>query len=138
MGVGTDSHVTSLVASELRTLEYGQRLLSTARGVAHAPSDSVHQGVGYGLTSRAWSGGAQALNLACGELVPGLRADVVVLDGAHPSLAGHGPETILDAWVFSDHGNPVRDVMVGGRWVVMDGRHAAEEDALARFRQSLP
>lgn len=137
VGVGTDSHVTSRVASELRTLEYGQRLLRTARGIAGPPPNGALSGVGHSLVCRALPGGAQALGLPSGDLSPGLRADVVVLDGEHPSLACHGPETILDAWVFSDHGNPVRDVMVGGRWVVTDGRHRHEDASLARFTQAL-
>ena len=137
LGVGTDSHVTSLATSELRMLEYGQRLHHTARGITIPGPGRPDSGVGAALVSRALSGGAQALGIPCGALTSGQRADVVVLDGEHPALLGHGPDTVLDAWVFSDHGNPVRDVMVGGRWVVSDGRHRHEDAITRRFGESL-
>jgi len=31
----------------------------------------------------------------------------------------------------------VRDVMVAGRWVVRERRHAAEEAAVARYKQAV-
>ena len=41
---------------------------------------------------------------------------------------------LLDAVVFAGNENPVGDVMVGGRWVVEQGRHVAEGAALAAYR----
>ena len=54
-------------------------------------------------------------------------ADVVVLDTEHPALVGRSGDELLDAWIFSGEDTPVRDVMVGGTWVVEDGRHRAQE-----------
>ena len=34
-------------------------------------------------------------------------------------------------------GNPVRDVMVGGRWVIGEGHHADEEAILHRYRRTM-
>jgi formimidoylglutamate deiminase len=34
----------------------------------------------------------------------------------------------LDSWIFSGDDTPVRDVMVGGRWIVQDRRHALEDE----------
>ncbi len=134
-GVGTDSHVATSAPSELRLLEYGQRLRHAARGVATPPPEApAGAGVGHGLILHALKGGARALGIQAGQLAAGMRADILVLDGDHPALAGHGPDSVLDAWVFADSGNPVRDVMVGGDWVVTEGRHRSEEQIARRFR----
>ncbi|MGI9626417.1 MAG: formimidoylglutamate deiminase [Longimicrobiales bacterium] len=136
-GVGTDSHVGRTVAGELRCLEYGQRLTLRERGVTMPLADlgADAQGVGGALFSRAARGGARALGRACGEVATGLRADFVVLDPEAASLFGRtGPE-VLDSWIFSGDVSPVRDVMVGGHWVIQNGHHAKEEAILATFRE---
>jgi formimidoylglutamate deiminase len=63
-----------------------------------------------------------------------MRADFVVLDVRDPALAAQPVDALLDAAVFGPCRTPVRDVMVGGRWVVRDGRHPDEEVVLARYR----
>ena len=134
-GIGTDSHVASSAATELRTLEYGQRLSRRERGVtAPLPFLPPDAGTGAALFARAASGGARSLSRPAGEIRTGMRADIVVLDPHHPSLLGRDEATVLDAWIFADHGNPVRDVMMGGRWVVREGLHEEEEGIKARFR----
>jgi formimidoylglutamate deiminase len=35
--------------------------------------------------------------------------------------------------LFAGASAAIRDVMVAGRWVIRDGRHAAEEDLRGRF-----
>lgn len=135
-GIGTDSHVSTGAAAELRTLEYGQRLSTGTRGVVSpAPPFSGEAGTGSALVGRALAGGARALGRGVGDFEVGQPADVVVLDPHHPSLVARDEATVLDAWVFADHGNPVRDVMVGGRWAVQAGRHQREEEILTRFRR---
>ncbi len=39
--------------------------------------------------------------------------------------------------LFAGNANPVRDVLVGGRWVVRDGRHALEDEAAAGYRKAV-
>ena len=63
----------------------------------------------------------------------GRRADVVVLDAGHPALVGREGAAVVDSWVFSGTENPVRDVMVGGNWVVRGGRHEREEGVAGAF-----
>lgn len=120
-GVGSDSNVSTSPVEELRWLEYIRRLETRTRNVTS------------GLYRMAVAGGAQAL----GRSAPG---DVVVLDTEHPALVGRSEENALDAWVFSGNSTPVRDVMVGGQWVVRDGRHrnqAAIASAFARTMRRL-
>ncbi|HEY8566818.1 MAG TPA: formimidoylglutamate deiminase [Beijerinckiaceae bacterium] len=134
-GVGSDSNVCVSPAEELRLVETVQRLNLRARNVGERqPGHSV----GTALLARATAGGAQALALAGGALAPGQSADLVVLDTDHPSLVGRSGATAIDSWIFGSHGtSPVRDVMVGGAWVVRDGHHAREDEILDRFRRTM-
>ena len=50
---------------------------------------------------------------------------------------GRRRDDVLDAAIFGPARAPVRDVMAGGKWIVRDGRHAAEEEVLARYRAAL-
>jgi formimidoylglutamate deiminase len=62
-----------------------------------------------------------------------MRADMVVLDADHADLAGRSGDAIANALVFSGSTGLVRDVMVGGAWVVRDRRHTHEERAQAAY-----
>jgi formimidoylglutamate deiminase len=133
-GIGGDSHVSRNPAEELRSLEYVQRVSVRRRNLTvSAVSDSV----GTSLWLEAAAGGAQALGRRMGALAPGMRADLVVLDGEHPDLAGRGGDAVANSLIFSGSNDLVRDVMVGGRWVVQQHHHADEEKAAARYRQAL-
>ena len=70
--------------------------------------------------------GAQALALNAGVIAVGKRADLVVIDMNHLSLAGRKGDQALDSYVFVAGKSAVRDVMVAGAWVVRGGRHGAE------------
>lgn len=124
-GVGTDSHVCTDMAEELRLLEYGQRLTLQRRTVLATPGRST----GRTLFDYALAGGAvlgHPAGIATGE-----RADLVVLDGT--ALRG---DARLDHWIFGPARRPVRDVFVAGRQVVSEGRHVAAEAIRARFRRT--
>jgi formimidoylglutamate deiminase len=133
-GIGGDSHVSRNPAEELRMLEYLQRVSVRKRNLAVS---RISNSVGTTLWLEAAAGGGRALGRRMGALAPGMRADLVVLDGEHPDLAGRSGEALADALVFSGSSDLVRDVMVGGRWVVQQKRHAAEEAAAARYRETL-
>jgi len=132
-GIGSDSNTIIDPCAELRQLEWSQRLIGQARNVL-ARADSP---VGRSLYMGAAHGGAQALASAAGVIAPGSRADFVVLNVDDPGLAGQGADTLLDAAIFGPCRQPVRDVMVAGRWVVRDGHHPREEAVLARYRSTL-
>jgi formimidoylglutamate deiminase len=130
-GIGSDSHVSVSVREELRWLEYAQRLLHRTRNVlasAGAPHVAEH------LFLQAVWGGAQASGRKIAGLAVGQCADLLVLDPDGPDCSLADPSLALSAWIFGNHGNAgVRDVMVGGRWVVEQGRHAGEESALRNY-----
>jgi formimidoylglutamate deiminase len=133
-GIGTDSNVGTCPADELRWLEYVQRLFAKQRNISEA-NDGAHTGAG--LYRRALAGGAQACGRKIGEIAPGYRADLVVLDPEHPALIGRRHESMIDSWIFSGSETPVRDVMVGGNWVVKDRRHVAQDDVLKDYRRCI-
>lgn len=133
-GIGSDSNVCTSPVEELRWLEYVRRLETRARNVTER---RVGASVAAGLYSRALAGGAQALGRGVSAIAPGADADLVVLDSAHPSLVGRRGDAILDAWLFSGNSTPVRDVMVGGQWVVRDGVHRAQQRIADRFARTM-
>jgi formimidoylglutamate deiminase len=98
---------------------------------------SISTAVGTTLWLEAAAGGAQALGRAMGALAPGKRADFVVLDAERPDLASRGGDAIANAFVFSGATDLVRDVMVGGRWVVRERHHVLEEKATTRYARAV-
>jgi formimidoylglutamate deiminase len=133
-GIGTDSHVATSVAEELRLLEYGQRLRDRRRNrVVSSPGASV----GRTLLDASLAGGAQAAGLGIAGIRVGARADLVVLDGANPFIAAAKDDQILDRWIFALGNEAVRDVMVRGKFAVEQGRHRFEETIDRNFERVL-
>ncbi len=133
LGIGSDSHVSVSPVEELRWLEYGQRLAARRRNIAALPEGST----GARLHAAALEGGAAAMARETGALEAGKAADIVTLDPAHPLLAGKTGDAILDAYVFAGNANLVRDVMVGGSWILRDGRHPEEEAIGGAFARTM-
>ncbi|WP_447652086.1 formimidoylglutamate deiminase [Pseudomonas abietaniphila] len=133
-GIGSDSHVSLSVVEELRWLEYGQRLRDQRRNRLYRPDQPM---VGRTLYDAALVGGAQAMGQPIGALEVGKRADWLVLDSNDPYLATASGDAILNRWLFAGGDRQIREVMVGGRWVIRDGRHAEEEESSRAFAQVL-
>jgi formimidoylglutamate deiminase len=134
LAIGSDSHVTRAWREELRLLEYGQRLQRCERNVGAArdePSTAAR------LFSRALDGGARAAGFKRWGLVPGARADLLVVDAHDHALLGVPVDRLLDVLVFSSPARPWRDVMVAGRWVVRDHRNAAAKSIAERFEAAM-
>jgi formimidoylglutamate deiminase len=135
IGVGSDSHIGVDWRAELRLLEYGQRLTRRQRNVL-ASAQATH--VADRLFDASLEGGARATGRAVGALQAGRRADWLVLDADHSSIAEHAPNAWLSGVVFCEHGEtPIRDVYAGGDKVVDNRRHRDEEGAYARYRVAL-
>ncbi|MGL4441600.1 MAG: amidohydrolase family protein, partial [Bosea sp. (in: a-proteobacteria)] len=128
-GVGTDSNIQIGVASELRQLEYSQRLRDRRRARL-APVDGS---VGQSLYRAALSGGARASGRKIGAIARGHSADLVTLDLDHPALVARTGAELIDSAVFAVSEMPIREVRVGGRLVVEDGRHDHGEVIRQRF-----
>jgi formimidoylglutamate deiminase len=111
-------------------MEYQQRLRRKRRAVL-ATRAEPH--VGTRLWRDAAAHGAQAIGQPVGAIAAGRRADWLVLDPHHPTLAGAGAEAALDHVIFAGADAAIRDVMVAGRWVVKHHHHEAEAALGDRF-----
>jgi formimidoylglutamate deiminase len=133
-GIGSDSQVSHSPVEELRWLEYGQRLARHSRNVAATPGQ---RDVGQFLWQQALRGGAQASGRRVGALEAGKRADLLVLDCAHPNLDRIDAADVLGRFIFCGNDNLVRDVLAGGHWVVQGGRHMAQDAIARRYKQAI-
>lgn len=133
-GIGSDSHVSVNMIEELRWLEYGQRLFHQQRIMAKT---ATHASSGPFLYQKALSGGAMALGRKTGSIEKGMRADFIAIDRQHPSLSQKPDSDLLDAMIFATSTNPIRHVVAGGRHVVKDFRHIAENDIYADYCKTL-
>ncbi len=77
--------------------------------------------------------GARSIGAHSGAFEPGSAADFFAVDLEDPSVAGAAAEDLLPSVVFSLSRAAVREVFVGGRPVVEEGRHAAQEEIVSRF-----
>jgi formimidoylglutamate deiminase len=132
--VGTDSQINVSVADDLRQLEYSQRLRDRERNVL---ADGPGRSTGRRLFDAALKGGAKALAQPIGAIEAGKRADICVLDTAHPILEGRDGDALLDSWIFAGGQACIRDMFVAGKHVVKNRRHADEERILNRFRRTV-
>jgi formimidoylglutamate deiminase len=129
LGIGSDSHVSVSPVEELRWLEYGRRLVARRR------NRLTNRAGARDLYLAALAGGAAACGRDIGRIAPGAGADLVILDRDAPALAEVPTDRFLDALLFAGNVNPVRHVMVSGRWRVRDGRHLDREAILGRYRR---
>ncbi|MHA1536223.1 MAG: formimidoylglutamate deiminase [Alphaproteobacteria bacterium] len=134
IGIGSDANTAADPFEELRLLDYGQRLIHRQR----TPSlPDGNTSIGAALWRRALDGGGPALGTKTGRLAAGYRADLIVIDSERAGLAGRAGDELLDSLIFAPVRNSVRDVMVGGAWVIRDRRHQCEEELAARYRAAI-
>ncbi|HEV2864027.1 MAG TPA: formimidoylglutamate deiminase [Pyrinomonadaceae bacterium] len=137
VALGTDSHTQVDLLEDARELEYHLRLTRLERNVLAPVADdegSPVSALAARLFDCATRSGASSIGFRGGELEPGRPADFFTVDLNDPSVAGADSEDLLPAVVFSLSRAAVREVAVGGRLVVEDGRHAAQGETIERFK----
>jgi formimidoylglutamate deiminase len=145
VALGTDSHVEIDLLEDARELEYHLRLQKMQRAVlAPDRSPTAREGAlpddrASALAARlfdcATSNGAESIGAPGGNLEAGRAADFFTVDLNDPSIAGSGADDLLTNIVFSLSRTAIRDVVVGGRQIVEDGRHARQEEIVERFSE---
>jgi formimidoylglutamate deiminase len=95
--------------------------------------DSSSDALAKRLFTSATEIGAQSLGAPGGKLEIGRPADFFTVDVNDPSIAGATEESLLNHIVFSLERTAIRDVCVGGEFVVRDGRHALGEEIVEEF-----
>ena len=157
VSLGTDSHAQIDLLEDARELEYHLRLLRQERNVLAPPcgeagAAGAHVGEARGgdegearsggdlsaLAARLFGcasvNGARSIGLeAGGEFVPGAPADFFTVALDDLSIAGASADDLLPAIVFSLARTAVREVAVGGRLLVEEGRHKASAEVVSRF-----
>ncbi|WP_262028539.1 formimidoylglutamate deiminase [Microvirga sp. Mcv34] len=133
-GVGSDSNIEISAPAELKQFEYSQRLKHRARNVL---AEQEGQSTGRSLYDKALAGGAQALGRRVGAIAAGHRADLVVLDAAHPDLAAVSGDRWIDSYVFVAGRAAIDTVFVAGEAVVRKGRHVKGEAIRARYSRAV-
>jgi formimidoylglutamate deiminase len=134
--LGSDSQVSRSAVEELRWLEYGQRLMRRQRNVGAAPA-LEQPATAARLFDAVCADQGRSAGLISWGLVPGARADALVLDTQAPGVLGMPASHTLDAAVFATDAPAFREVYVAGRRVVASGQHAREADIGARFAQAM-
>jgi 5-methylthioadenosine/S-adenosylhomocysteine deaminase len=120
VGLGTDG---GCVNSRLSVFEE-MRMASLLQRVRLLDGAALAADVAFALGTRE---GADVLGVPAGAVVPGLLADLVALDLAHPSL--HPPTGLLGSVVYAMSPQAVTDVWVHGHRVVEAGRLTAVDPA---------
>jgi formimidoylglutamate deiminase len=128
---GSDSNVQIDLLEDARELEYHLRMNQLERAVL-AP-DQSHEGLARRLFAGATEVGAKSLMSSGGTLEPGRSADFFTVDLNDCSIAGADSESLLSHIVFSLERTAVRDVCVGGRMAIRDGKHPLKEEIVREF-----
>jgi formimidoylglutamate deiminase len=134
IAIGSDSHITVSPAEDLRVLEYSQRLRDLTR---NALAGGSNQSTGRTIFDAALKGGAASMCQPVGSIAVGQRCDIAVLDADHPLLIGRDGDAALDTWIFSGGNALVKHVFVGGKHLVKDRHHIAEEEIARNFRAAM-
>ena len=90
--------------------------------------------MGQYLWVQAASGGAVAAQRQSGVIAEGRKADWVVLNRELCELSAVQEALLLDSAIFASNVNPVRDVMVNGRWLVKKGYHKEQAQAARDYQ----
>ena len=138
VSLGTDSQVQIDLLEDARELEYHLRLQRRSRNVL--ATDDTDQTDESALARRlfacATTSGARSIGLkGAGVIEPGAPADFFTVDLDDPSIAGATLDNLLANVVFSLSRTAVRDVIVGGKRIVADGRHAQQDGIVSSFRR---
>ncbi len=135
VALGTDSNTQTDLLEDARELEYHLRLLKVERVVLSPPEDNSRAGLAERLFQCATSNGARSIGSQTGKLEPGLATDFFTVDLDDPSIAGSEKDNLLPIIVFSVCRAAVRDVVVGGKRIVSDGRHPSQDEIVRNFNQ---
>jgi formiminoglutamate deiminase len=117
--LGSDSHAVIDVLEEARRVELGERLATQERGHFTA-AELASAATTAGHASLAWP--------EAGDLVAGGLADFCTVALDSPRTAGAPTATALEAVIFGATAADVRHLVVGGRDVVIEGRHTLVAD----------
>lgn len=127
LALGSDSQAVVDLFEEARAIELNERLATGVRG-RHTAADLLRGATLDGHAALGWP--------TAGRIETDALADLTTVSLEGVRLAGTAPDHAVESIVFAAAPADVRDVMVGGRWVVRDGAHVAL-DVAANLREAL-
>jgi formimidoylglutamate deiminase len=129
---GTDSHTQTDALENVRELESNLRLLRLQRAVLDGRKDESLPALLFDFATQA---GARSLHVETGLLKPGKPADFFAVDLSDCSIVGSLSEELLTNIVFSMSRSAVCEVVINGRLVIDQKRHAMQDDIIAAFQR---
>jgi formimidoylglutamate deiminase len=132
IALGSDSQAQIDPLEDARELDYHLRLEQQERAIL---DQIATKALASRLFDCATVNGARALALPCGEVTPGSFADFFMVDLSDISIAGHSAEDLLPIIVFSLNRSAIRDVVVNGRFILRDQRHAHQDEIISRYKE---
>jgi len=126
--LGTDSNAMIDAFEETRAIELDERLRSELRG-AFTSAELLRAATADGHAALGWP--------EAHGIVEGAIGDLVTVGLGSVRMAGVQPGTLLDTALFAASASDVREVVVGGRHVVADGRHLLVGDVAGALRDAI-
>ena len=124
VSLGTDSQLQINLLEDARLLEHDLRMEGRGRPAADPAAIPFNAATVAGARSLGGPGGA---------LEVGRPADFFTVNLYDPSIAGAEPGALLENAVFSLERRAIRDVWVGARQIVANGRHPLQGPIVGRF-----
>ncbi|MGH3358687.1 MAG: formimidoylglutamate deiminase, partial [Nocardioidaceae bacterium] len=124
---GSDAHMAIDLWEEARAIELDERLVSGRRG---------HFRVGE-LAESITASGAASIGWDAGVIEPGRLADLVTVRLDSPRTAGARTGDPLAHVIFAASGADVDTLIVGGRPVVLGGRHVMVPEVGKRLEEAI-
>jgi formimidoylglutamate deiminase len=134
LSLGTDSQAEIDLLEDARELELHTRLQNLERAVLAPAGDEGQSALAARLFGCASVYGAESIGArGGGRLEAGCAADFFTIALDDPSIAGAGVDDLLASIVFSLSRTAIREVFIGGRALIEDGRHLAQNEIVSRF-----
>ena len=126
ISLGSGSQVQIDLLEDARLLEYRLRTSRLQRAVL-APEVATF------LLQTATVAGARSLGAPGGALEVGRPADFFTVNLFDPSIAGADPGSLLATILFSLERRAIREVWIGARQCLANGRHPLQGEIVGRF-----
>ncbi len=126
LALGTEGNAQADLLREARELEIGLRAAKGTRSGLGGDAAQV-------LLQAATAGGARSLGATGGALEVGRPADFFTVNLFDPALAGADAGSLAAHLVFGLERRAIRDVWIGARQRVANGRHVAHGAIVGRF-----
>ncbi|MDQ2925010.1 MAG: formimidoylglutamate deiminase [Acidobacteriota bacterium] len=132
IALGSDSQAQIDPLEDARQLDYHLRLTQQQRAILDQIEDRP---LAARLFACATVNGARSLGLDSGLFTQGSSADFITVDLNDLSIAGHRGDDLLPILAFGLNRSAIKDVFVGGQQILREGKHALEEEIVARYQE---